>query len=123
MERLALYIRLFIATVAAIGSTAFVVVYTRLYMSIDGPKLKLQHTDFPGATKFVADYGWHIFVIPVCFLFFGVFVIHRWKSKAAFELVVGCQWLFAFLWLAFCLLVCLLAEIQTITPMHGPPPN
>jgi hypothetical protein len=28
--------------------------------------------------------------------------------------------LFAFLWLAYCLFVCILPEIPMITPLHGP---
>jgi hypothetical protein len=121
MERLALYIRLFVATVAAIGSSVFVWVYTPTSMGIVRLRLGHEFKSFPWATQALADWNWHPVFIPIVLLVSGILVIHRWKNKAAFELVVGCLWLFAFLWFIYCILVCLLPEIAMITPLHGPP--
>ena len=120
MERTALYIRLFVATTAAIASSVFVWVYTLTSMGIVRARLGKEFRGFPGATQAVADLSWYPVIIPVVLFASGILVIHRWKNKAAFELIVGCQWLFAFLWLIYCLLVCLLPEIKTITPLLGP---
>jgi ABC-type uncharacterized transport system YnjBCD permease subunit len=121
MTRTALYIRLFFATVAAIASAVFVWVYTPTSMGIVRARLGKEFRGFPSATQAVADLRWHPVLLPVILLVFGIFVIHRWKSSAVFELVVGSLWLFAFLWLAYCLLLCILPEIPMITPLHGPP--
>jgi len=120
MERPAHYIRLFVATLAAIGSSIFVWVYTPTSMGIVRVRLGKEFRGFPGATQALADLAWHPLIIPVIFLASGIFVIHGWKNKAAFELVVGCQWLFAILWVLYCLLVCLLPEISEVSPLHGP---
>jgi hypothetical protein len=121
MTRPALYIRLIFATIAAIMSAVFVWVYTPTSMSIVRVRLGKEFRGFPGATQAVADLRWYPALIPVVLFVFGIFVIHRWKSSAAFELVVGSLWLFTFLWLAYCLLLCILPEIPMITPLHGPP--
>jgi hypothetical protein len=123
MERPAYYIRLFVATLAAIGSSLFVWVYTPTSMGIVRARLGKEFIVFPGATQALADWSWYPVLIPIILLISGILVIHRWKSTAAFELVVGCLWLFAFLWLVYCLLVCILPEIPMIIKLHGPPSN
>ncbi len=121
MEPLALYIRLFIATVAAVGSSIFVAVYTPITMDAVRMRLAMPLESFPKATLSLANCGWYSLFVPACLLVLGMFVMHRWKSKAAFEFVVGCQWLFAFLWLTYCLFACLLPEILTSGPLKGRP--
>jgi hypothetical protein len=120
MTRPALYIRLIFATVAAMASAVFVWIYTPTAMGVFRARIGKDFIGFPGATQAVADLRWYPVLIPVILLMSGVFVIHRWKSSAAFELVVSSLWLFAFLWLVYCLLVCILPEIAMITPLHGP---
>lgn len=117
------YIRLLIATLAATGSALFVWVYTLTSMGIVRVRLGREFKGFPGATQGLANWGWHPVFIPVALLLFGIFVIHGWKNKAAFELVVGCLWLLAFLWVLCGLIVCLLPEIPMIESLHGPPSN
>jgi hypothetical protein len=123
MERPAHYIRLFVATLAAIVSSLFVWVYTPTSMGIVRVRLGKEFRGFPGATQALADWSWYPVLIPIVLLISGIFVMHRWKSAAAFELVVGCLWLFAFLWLVYCLFVCMLPEIPMVSPLHGPPSN
>jgi len=67
---------------------------------------------FPQATRWVADLGWKPLAVPIVFLAAGLFGLFRRKDTAV-ELVVGLEWLFALLWIAWCLLVCLLPEIPT----------
>ena len=112
MERPTFYIRLLIATVAAVGSTIFDLIYTRFSMSAEVMRLHLRRVDFPAVTTFVGYQGWYALAIPAGLLCLGVLAIHRWKSKTAFELAVGCLWLFALFWLGCGLLVCLLPECQ-----------
>ena len=120
MQRSEHYIRLLVATLAAIGSSIFVWVYTPTSMSIVRVRLGKEFKGFPGATEMLANCGWHPLLIPVVFLLFGIFVIHGWRNKAVLELVVGCLWLYAFLWVLICLLLCLLPEIPMIESLHGP---
>jgi hypothetical protein len=120
MERLALYIRFFVATVAGVASSIFVWVYTPTSMGIVRARLGPEFRGFPSATQTLADWSWYPVSIPIVLLILGILVIHRWKNRAAFELVVGCLWLFAFLLLIYCFLVCLLPEIPMITPLLGP---
>jgi len=109
VELLPQYIRLLIATVAATGSCFFVICYTKVKAMLAQP----DRSDFLAmeGTRFLALHGWHMLVIPLVLLLCGIVVVHRWKNKAAFELVVGSQWLFAFLWLAWCILICLVSDI------------
>jgi len=109
------YIRLLVATFAAIGSSIFVWDYTPMSMAIVRMRLGKDFKGFPGAAEI-----WHPLLIPVVFLLFGIFVIHGWRNKTVFELVVGCLWLYAFLWVLICLLLCLLPEIPMIESLHGP---
>jgi hypothetical protein len=81
---------------------------------------KLSISQFPKATLWVAALGWKPLLIPVVLLALGLLILHRRKNMAAFEMVVGAQWLFALLWLAHCLLVCLFPEIATMSPVVGP---
>jgi hypothetical protein len=112
MERPTFYIRLLIATVAAVGSTIFDLIYTRFSMRAEVMRLHLRRMDFPAVTTFVAYQGWYALVIPAGLLCLGVLAIHVWKSKATFELAAGGLWLFALFWLGCGLLVCLLPECQ-----------
>jgi len=120
MQLLEHYIRLLIATLAATGSALFVWVYTLTSMGIVQVRLGKEFKGFPGATQAVANWSWHPIFIPVAFLLSCIFIIHHWRNKAAFELVVGCLWLLAFLWVLCGLFVCLLPEIATISPLLGP---
>jgi hypothetical protein len=120
MTRPALYIRLIIATIAAMASAVFVWAYTPTSMQIIRGRLGKGFVGFPRVTEFIAGLSWHPILIPAILLIIGIFIIHRSKSAAAYELVVGCLWLFAFLWLAWCLFVCTLSEIQMISPLYGP---
>ena len=114
MEPLALYVRLLLATVAAIASSLFVAAYTSISMDVVRVRLGLRSFEtFPQVTQFLARCGLYSLIVPVCFVVLGVCVIHRWKNKAAFEFAVGGQWLFAFLWLLYGLFACLAPEILT----------
>jgi hypothetical protein len=115
MERPALYIRLIIATIAAVGSAVFVAFYAPLSMTIVRSRMPDSlGKPFPDGTQALANCGWYPLLIPILLLASGISVIHLWKNKAAFDLVIGCQWLFALLWLEYCLLMCLLPEIPLI---------
>lgn len=120
MTRPSLYIRLIIATLAAMASAVFVWVYPPTSMGTIRSRLGKGFVGFPRVTEFTAGLSWHPILAPAFLLIVGIFVIHRWKSAAAFELVVGCLWLFAFLWLVWSLFVCMLPEIQTLSPLLGP---
>src|SRR5450432_1988749 len=98
MERAALYIRLIVATIAAVVSSVFVWVYTADSIGVIRARL-VGKEFFAGGMQTLADWSWHPVLIPIALLVFGILIIHRWKNKAAFELVIGCLWLFAFLWL------------------------
>ena len=65
----------------------------------------------PKLTQWLATFCWYGLFIPACLLAAGVFVLIRHKKEAAFELAVGCQWLFALTWLVFGLLVWLLPQV------------
>ena len=108
-----LYIRLLVATAGAFGSTLLVAIYSygavRIFEHLAAKirRFESQHELLewlPLPTQILVQYRWFALLIPACLLTFGICVIHRWKNRAAFELVVTCQWLFALLWLAFCLL-------------------
>ena len=111
MERSPHYIRLFIATAAAVTSVVFVALYSFLVTPIVQVRVHLRLGAFPLFAQWLYHYGWYALVVPLSFLILGISVLRRKKAGAVFEAAVGCQWLFALLWLAFCLLVWLLPEI------------
>lgn len=122
MERKVLYVRLIIAALAAMGSSAFVALYTPTAMEVARGRLhyKLPIAQFPKLTLWVAGMTWKPLLFPVALLAFGLLILYRRKSMVAFELTVGALWLFALLWIAYCLLVCLLPEITTMSPVGDP---
>jgi hypothetical protein len=74
----------------------------------------LHFYQFPALTQWLANLWWFALLIPGCLLMAGVFAVTRWRSKAAFELAVGCQWLFALAWLMWGLFVWLLPQVPII---------
>jgi len=116
MERKVLYVRLVIAALAAMGSSAFVALYTPIAMEIARGRLhyKWKIEQFPKLTLWVAGTTWKPLLLPVTLLAFGLLILYRRKSMVTFELTVGALWLFSLLWIAYCLFVCLLPEITTM---------
>ena len=125
MERSVLYIRLVVATIAAAASVLFVALYSLLSLILVPGRVHvyLKPDDLihwlPRCTQFMVHYCWYAFSAPALLFAFGAFALHRWKNRAAFELAVGCQWLFAIVWFALCLLAWLLPEIPSIGRTHG----
>jgi hypothetical protein len=111
MKHQSLFIRLFVATFAATVSAAFVAIYSKLSVFVVIARDHLHFHSFPPCTQWIANFCWYALLIPVCLLAAGFFVLTRWKSKAAFEMVVGCQWLFALVWLLCGLLAWLLPQV------------
>jgi hypothetical protein len=111
MHLAVLYVRLLVATAGAVASAVFVGIYSRLSVPVVIARDHLRLEQFPQFTQWLAQFCWYALLIPTCFLASGVLVLNTWKNKAAFELVVGCQWLFALLWFAAGLLVWLLPQI------------
>jgi hypothetical protein len=111
MKHPPLYIRLLVATVASTVSVAFVAIYSRLSVFVVIARHHWHFDDFPRYTQWLTNFRWYALFIPACLLVAGLFVLTRWKSKAAFELVVGCQWLFALVWLLCGLFGWLLPEL------------
>jgi ABC-type Fe3+ transport system permease subunit len=122
MDRTVLYVRLIIGALAATGSAAFVALYTPTAMEAARGRLDymVQIDRFPKLTLWVAGLTWKPLLIPAVLLALGLLILYRRKSMVAFELVVGAQWLFALLWLAYCLFVCLLPEIPNMSPVGVP---
>jgi hypothetical protein len=108
------------AAVAAVGSCVFVAVYTPTSVGIIQARNGLQFDRFPIVTQTLARFGWYPLLLPIVLLALGVFAISRRKNVALIELLIGCLWLFALLWPAYCVFVCLCPEIP-ITSLSGPP--
>lgn len=105
------YIRLFVATAGAVGSVVFVAVYSRLYTSVVVVREHLQPDQFPAFTQWLVQFRWLALLAPVCILGAGIFALKRSSKAVALEVAVGCQWLFAFLWLLWCFFVWLLPQL------------
>ncbi len=105
------YIRLFVATAAATVSVVFVAVYSGLSVPIVRARDHIRFEMFPQYAQWLAQFCWCALLVPACFFAAGLLVLARWKNKTAFELAVGCQWLFALAWLALSLLVWLLPQV------------
>jgi hypothetical protein len=105
------YIRLAIATVAATVSVAFVGIYSKLSIFVVIAREHWHFNEFPKFTQWLANLCWYAMLIPGCLLMAGVFAVTRWRSKPAFELAVGCLWLFALTWLMCGLFVWLLPQV------------
>jgi hypothetical protein len=112
MERSPHYIRLFIATAAAVTSVVFSAFYSSLMTPIIRDRNHYVTQQLPLATYFFQHYAWYALVVPLSFLILGFSVLQRKKTGAVFEAAVGSQWLFAFVWLACCLLVWLFPELR-----------
>jgi|ERR1017187_2987569 hypothetical protein len=125
MERSVLYTRLVVATAAAAASALFVALYSLLSLIVLPGRVHvyLKPDDLmrwlPACTRFMVHYCWYAFSAPALLFAFGAFALHRWKNRAAFELALGCQWLFAIVWFALCLLAWLLPEVPSIGRTHG----
>lgn len=115
MERSALYIRLVVATTASAASVLFVAFYCLLSLCVVPKRIHVKPDDLmewlPGFTQYVVACRWYACFVPAFFCAFGVFALNRWKNRAAFEVAVGCQWLFAIIWTGLCLLAWMLPEI------------
>jgi len=124
MERSAPYLRLAVATLAAAMAVLFVAGYCGLALIVVPARvhLHLKPDDLmrwlPGCTHYVVHYRWYASFVPVFFCSFGLFALRRWGNKAAFEVAVGCQWLFVVLWPALCLLAWMLPEIPFVDVIH-----
>ncbi len=116
MDRSPSYIRLFIATAAAVISVAFGVAYSALMTPIIRYRVHYVDQQLPLLTYSVQHYPWIAIAVPLSLLGAGIVILRGEKTRVKFEFVVGGQWLFALLWIAFCLLVWLLPEM----PMGGP---
>lgn len=119
MGRSTLLIRLAVATTVSVASALFVEAYCLVKMSVVRagahgylPPDRLLEW-LPGYTRFVVHCRWYALFVPAFFFGLGMVALHRWKIPAAFELAIGCQWLFAVLWAGLCLLVWMLPEIRT----------
>ncbi len=110
MERSPSYIRLFIATAAAVFSVAFVAAYSSLMPGIIRGTLHVKIQQFPLLTECLSEKSWYALMVPLCLLMYGVILLRRQRSQAGFEIVVGCQWLFALLWVLFCFLAWILPQ-------------
>jgi hypothetical protein len=111
MERSTYYIRLFIATAGAVSSVLFVAGYSFFMAPIVRARSHLPLEQFPGLTQCFIHYSWFALVVPLSILILGIYLLRKQKIGAMFEALVGCQWLFALLWLACCLLVWLFPEV------------
>ncbi|MGD1083348.1 MAG: hypothetical protein ABSA47_01200 [Verrucomicrobiota bacterium] len=111
MKNQSLYIRLLIATAAATVSAVFVAIYSGLSVPVVLASVHMHFDVFPLFTQWLANYCWYALLVPACLLAAGIFVLTRWRNKAAFELVVGFQWLFALVWPLCCFLVWLLPQV------------
>jgi hypothetical protein len=100
------HIRLLVASAASMVSAVFVATYSALSVPIAIARDHMSFDRFPYYTQWLANFCWYALLIPACLLAAGVFILMRWKNKAAFEVAVGFQWLFALIWLACGLLVC-----------------
>ena len=68
-------------------------------------------TALPVVAEVLANYAGYAFIIPLLFLFTGIWAARRSGSAATFELSVTAAWVFAFSWLAYALWVWRLAQI------------
>src|ERR1044071_1145207 len=110
MEHSPKYIRLFCATAGAVSSVAFAAAYSALMAPIIRERVHYVVQSLPLFTYSFQHYAWYALVVPLSFLIAGIKLLQRSKTGVAFEMVVGCQWLFALIWLACCLLVWLLPQ-------------
>ncbi len=104
------YVRLFIATVAAVFSVAFVALYSSLMPGIIRGRHNIRIEQLPLLTECLFEKSWYALTVPVCLLVCGAVILRRNKARAGFEIVVGCQWLFALLWVLFCFLAWILPQ-------------
>jgi hypothetical protein len=118
MERSPHYMRLFIATAGAVNSVAFVTFYSMLMAPIVQARVHFRFEQLPMLTQCVFHYSWFALIVPLSLLIVGVRFLREKKVGVGFETVVGCQWLFAFLWLTICLLVWLLPEVPFADVIH-----
>jgi hypothetical protein len=107
------FIRLSVATMGCISSVVFVALYSRVATPIAVAREHLEFDQLPQLTQWLAKYCWFGLLVPAALFTAGVFSVVGSKRRSAFELIVGCQWLFAFLWFAICLFIWLLPQIST----------
>jgi hypothetical protein len=123
MERSALYIRLVVATTASAASALFVAIYCFLSLWTVPSRFHVKLDDLmrwlPRLTQYVVACRWYAFFVPAFLCAFGVFALHRWKNRAAFEVAVGCQWLFVVIWSALCVLAWMLLDMPQSGTTHG----
>ena len=118
MERAPQYIRLFFATAGALSSVVFVAGYSFLMAPIIRVRIHHRFEAFPMVTEYFLHYSWYALVIPLIVLILGVGVLRAKKVGVMFEILVGCQWLFTFLWPALCLFAWLLPEVPYSDTIH-----
>jgi hypothetical protein len=106
------YMPLFIATAAAVVSVVFAAFYSFLMTPIIRDRVHHVDQSLPLSTYCFQHYASYALVVPLSCLMVGITLLNRKKTGVAFEMAVGCQWLFALLWLACCLLVWLLPELS-----------
>lgn len=112
MERSAYYIRLFISTAGAMGSVVFVAGYSFLMAPIVQARSQVRLEHWPALTQWIFHYSWFALLVPLSLFILGIYLLRGKKVGVMFEALVDCQWLFALLWLACCLLVWLLPEVR-----------
>src|SRR4051812_40735455 len=117
MERAVLYIRLVVATTASAASALFVAIYCVFSLCLVPSRVHVNM--LPMLTQYVVACRWYALFVPASLCAFGVFALQRWKNRAAFEIAVGCQWLFVVIWSALCLLAWMLPEIPYMETTRG----
>jgi hypothetical protein len=118
MERSPHYVRLFIATAGAVSSVVFVALYSMLMPPIVWARVHFRLEQLPKLTQCLFHYSWYALIVPLSLLIIGICFLRMKKVGVVLETVVGGQWLFAFLWLTFCLLAWLLPEVPYGEPIH-----